>query len=373
MNSLKQKFLNLFKELLPYTWYRYIVFLCKRIKFMGKEWPYTEEYFEKWRPFSRKKYYIVRLEYPVYAHFSAAKNYFPVAENAKDKGMRPFLLLQWQSDMKKKNLCEKNEWELLFRQKSMKEILDENATILVSRVNVDAYEIMRESKTFKEINGDPTDYTIHATEVEWKNYYRNVHRYTRQYWKFNRNILVEAHKKYVELFQSEGNILGVALRENFSEEFNALIKNRDAKRTYRLHPLGPSLNEILDMVEEYLEMWGCDKIFIASIYSDSIEKFEDRFPGRVIFCERERLKMMDVIEGINARRKYIDESLGENIVYRNQQHRIAKGYAQETILLSKCTYLIGAKSGQAIAALTLNGGRYNDIKILEDKNHIKTY
>ena len=373
INQLKQEILTLPEKILPFTWYRYIVFLCRKIKFIGKEWPYAEEYFLKWRPFSRKKYYIVRWEYQLSSHFSAARNFIAIAENAKYKGMQPLLVLQWSSDTKKRDLCLENEWETIFRQQRMQDVLNERATILVSRLYATADTIMRTSKVGSDINGDPADYAIHATEINWKNYYKNVHKYVKRYWKFNHNILAEAHKTYTKLFQSEGNVLGVALRENFSEEYNALIKNRELKKVYKKHPLGPNVNEILSIVEECLEKWDCNKIFVASRFSDSIEKFEERYPGKVICCERERKRMQEAIEGVNSRQKFIEDSMGEDIEYKNYAHRIAKEYAQETILLSKCSYLIGAKSGQTIAALSLNGGRYKDIKILEDKRHIKRY
>lgn len=373
IDKLKQELITLPEKILPFVLYRYIVFLCKKIKFIGKEWPYTEEFFLKWHPFSRKKYYVIRWEYQTSAHFSAARNYLAVAENVKYKGMQPLIVLQWRSDIKKRDLCLENEWENIFRQKKMQDVLNERATILVSKLYVTADVIMKTSKFASDINGDSADYTIHATETNWRSYYKNVHKYVRRYWLFKQSILAETQKSYTQMFRPEENVLGVALREVFSEEYNDLVKNRDAKKRYRAHPLGPNVNEILDIVEACLEKWNCDKIFVASRFSDSIEKFEKRFPGKIICCERERQSMVDVAEELNSRQKFIEESMGEDVEFRNRSHRIAKEYVQETLLLSKCSYLIGAKSGQTIAALALNGGRYKDVKVLEDKHHISRY
>lgn len=71
INELQRKLLTLSERVLPYIFYRYIIYVCKRIKLFGKELPYQDEYFLKWRPFSKEKYCIIRLEYPLYAHFAA--------------------------------------------------------------------------------------------------------------------------------------------------------------------------------------------------------------------------------------------------------------------------------------------------------------
>ncbi len=48
-------------------------------------------------------------------------------------------------------------------------------------------------------------------------------------------------------------------------------------------------------------------------------------------------------------------------------------YVQEVIGLSECDFLIAAKCSGSIAALSLNGGKYQDIYILPDKNNISRY
>lgn len=371
INDLKRKFNLALENIVPYTLYKYIIFLHKKIKLKDEELPYKEEYFLKWRPFSREKYYIIRMEYQTYAHFAAAQEYIFAAEYVKTKGMHPIMALQWRCDLKNKNLYGENEWETIFRQQKIPEIENKNATILVSTVN--AYDILNGHNIKLNINADSRDTRIHATEDNWRNYYRNAHRYVKKYWKFNQCVMDEVNKNFIKLFQNEKNILGVALREQFSEDYNILIKNTDVKKVYKNHPLGPNINEILDIVEEMINRWNCKKIFVATRFNDSITKFEERFPGKIIYCERKRVYMVEDIKKINSRRKFMDVSEGEDLTARKEAHRIAREYAQETILLSKCTYLIGAKSGQTIAALALNGGQYKDIKVLYDRNNIKYY
>lgn len=371
IKELKEKLSALPEKILPYTFYRYIMILYRKMKFKDKEWSYEEEYILRWRPFSKKKYCIIRVEWPTHSIFTAAKRFIFAAEYARHNGMYPIMDLEWRTDFKKGFLNGENLWEDVFYQKKGRDILKEDATIFVC--GIDEGVSLHLPETCVDINDDPTDCDIHATEINWRDYYKNVHKYVKKYWKFSRYIIQETNKKFKKLFNYERNVLGVSLRENFSGEFFALIKNLDQRKVYRNHPQVPDINEILDIVMDCLKQWNCDKIFVASIYSDSIKKFEERFPGRVIFCERERMSIAESIAQINARNKFVNDSMGKDQELRNKTRRMCIEYAQETILLSKCAYLIGVKSGQTLSALSLNGGCYKDIKVLEDKRHIERY
>ena len=359
------------RKILPYTFYRYVMILYQKMVSKDVEWSYEKEYFLKWHPFSKKRYCIIRVEFPVYSVFAAAKRYIFQAEYARHNGMYPIIDMEWRADFKKGIMEGENIWENVFYQKKSRDVLKENATIFVSGINECFNWCLPEMCV--DVNNDSTDYDIHATEENWRVYYRNIHKYVKKYWKFNQCILHETNKKSAEIFKQNEKILGVALRENFSGEYYALIKNMGLKKVYRNHPQNPDVNEVLEIVADCLKRWECNKIFVASVYSDSIKKFEERFPGKIIYCERERMTMAENIAVINSRNKFIDDSMGEDQELRDRACRKGREYAQETILLSKCAYLIGAKSGQTIAALSLNGGRYKDIKVLEDKRCIRNY
>ena len=72
---MKKELLALSERYLPYTLYRYIMILYQRVTVRNKECSYEDEYFLKWRPFSKKKYCIIRVEFPVHSVFVAAKRY----------------------------------------------------------------------------------------------------------------------------------------------------------------------------------------------------------------------------------------------------------------------------------------------------------
>lgn len=59
----------------------------------------------------------------------------------------------------------------------------------------------------------------HTKEENWRSYYKNAFKYAKKYWGFERHIIYESNKMFSDMFKNSGNILGVALRENFSNEY----------------------------------------------------------------------------------------------------------------------------------------------------------
>lgn len=129
----------------------------------------------------------------------------------------PLMILQYQSELKNRNLCGENIWEIVFRQKKIQDIKNRNAIILVSKV--EPFGEMYLSRTCIDINNDLTDKYIHAKEENWRSYYKNAFKYAKKYWGFERHIIYESNKIFSDMFKNSGNILGVALRENFSNEY----------------------------------------------------------------------------------------------------------------------------------------------------------
>lgn len=48
-------------------------------------------------------------------------------------------------------------------------------------------------------------------------------------------------------------------------------------------------------------------------------------------------------------------------------------YVKDLVALSRCTYFLGGPCSGSAVALTLNGGQYEDVYILEDKRKITRY
>lgn len=367
MDQVKERLFKILEMLLPYTLYMYIRALYCRITTKDKTKLYCNAYFYKYRPFSRKKYYIIRFPQPAYALFAAGRGYIFAAEYAKSKGMIPLIDIEYEDDFEKGILGKKNLWDGFFCQKSIKDILKEDATILVSAF--DRKNIFLE-ETCIDINNCSTDYNVHAVEKDWKGYYKKVNKYIQKYWKFREEFIDDSEQKWKRICGYEENVIGVSLREDFTSEFYSLLSD-EAKEVYKRHPQGPDMNEIIELVVEYLEKWTCRKIFLATVFKESVDIFEKRFPGQVVYLERIRDTIEEKVAKVNKTWK--EKASGKINKTYDQIDKINYQYTQETVLLSKCTYLIGAKSGATIAALAMNGGRYKDIKILEDKRNITRY
>lgn len=367
MDQVKERLFKILEMLLPYTLYMYIRALYCRITTKDKTKLYCNAYFYKYRPFSRKKYYIIRFPQPAYALFAAGRGYIFAAEYAKSKGMIPLIDMEYEDVFERELLGEKNLWDNFFRQKSIKDILKEEATILVSAF--DRKNIFLE-ETCIDINNCSTDYNVHAVEKDWKGYYKKVNKYIQKYWKFREEFIDDSEQKWKRICGYEENVIGVSLREDFTSEFYSLLSD-EAKEVYKRHPQGPDMNEIIELVVEYLEKWTCRKIFLATVFKESVDIFEKRFPGQVVYLERIRDTIEEKVAKVNKTWK--EKASGKINKTYDQIDKINYQYTQETVLLSKCTYLIGAKSGATIAALAMNGGRYKDIKILEDKRNITRY
>lgn len=360
---MKEHIFKLLEEILPYIIFKYIRTLYWRITTRGKTNKWQTGYVYKWNLFAKKKYFIVRFPRGYYDLFAAARAYIFIAEYAESKGMYPLIDIEDKADFEKGILGQDNMWELVFEQENIQEILKENVTILVS--GIDEME-MYLPETCSDINHDPSDWHIHAKGSNWREYYRNIHKYVEKYWIIN--AITREENNELEMFFKEEKILGVSLREDFSEEYFVLLKSDELKEVFRHHPLGPNVNEIMEIVKEYLEQWHCTKIFLATLYKDSISRFEEQFPGQIIYIKRERFIMAEAVK--LAEKIWIGDI---DDTQRKRDNVRKKEYAKETILLSRCSHFIGAKSGGTIAALMLNGGEYEDIRILEDKRHVESY
>lgn len=137
--------------------------------------------------------------------------------------------------------------------------------------------------------------------------------------------------------------------------------------------MNPGIQEVLTIVKEYMSKWKCNKIFLSTVYRESIEIFKHEFGDDLLYLERRRASFEDVLtqpDGWSMSEKEICEYAASKVEDTKQ---IAIEYVEEVLGLSECDYLIAATSSGSIAALSLNGGKYKDIYILPDKNRVIRY
>lgn len=365
---IKNRVFELLEKKLQYNTYKSIRIWYEHLTTRDKKHLYRAAYFHKKKKNAKEKYCIIRLQAPGLMTFAAAIQYIFVYEWAKNKGYIPVLDLEFEYNYMHNRLGEDNIWEYTFEQPvSVAEALRKD-WVLVESINVGDKWL---PQTCLDINGEADDHYLHAVQDNWRDYYRKVHEYIEPIWTFKKDIVKEYKRKYYGEIE-RSNVLGVVLREEFSEEAQRMRSNSKAKECYNQHPSAPDLEDIIKTVKGYIERWNCQKIFLSTIYERSIRSFQESFGENfVLYVERERLSFditeeSDYVIEMDAKELY-DCCKKQDLLERSVK------YAEEILAIADCQYFLGAKCSGTSAALAINGGKYKDIYILPDANNIKRY
>ncbi len=316
---------------------------------------------------SKKKYCVFRMPFPEYSLFAVANTYIFIYEWAIKNGFIPLIDLEFNYSYMQGRLGEDNKWEYCFEQPITMQEIGKQDYVIVKNVGAATSWL---EKTCMDINGVADDRILHVTEKNWKNYYANIHKYVKRSWWFKQEIVDEFEEKYGNWMSKGKCILGVFLREGFSEEYHNSL-NEEEKKIYQNHPKVPNVDVIIKIVKEYMMKNECDYIFLSTLNLDSVDKFKAEFGDIVITVDRCRGTLETGIKkgaklDISPKEMYVR---GKNVDYKRQLIT----YTQEIIGLSRCDYLIACKGSGAAAALSLNGGLYKDIYILPDLNKSSFY
>lgn len=356
------------KKCLPYEWYQVINIKYSHMANRDKELAYKLPYFHS-RKRSKEKYCIFRFAWIDYAHFSAANCYVFAYEWAVSKGYIPLVDLEHEYCFKTGQMGEENMWDLVFEQPiSVREALKKEWVLVKGIERKDEWL----SSTCMDINGEEDNHRIHIVKDNWREYYAKVNGYISKSWRFRQELLEDFEREYGALFQT-GSVLGVALREAFSVDAEKLHESANAGRVYRKHPKTIGITDVIELIKEYVCKHHCSRIFVSTVYEESVNAFVEAFGEQVVYVKRERLTM----EAIKT--PFWDMDVEERYQYlkSTQTSEYVKGYTipyvYEVLGLSRCDYMIGAPAGGTIAALSLNGGRYKDVYILPDLNKSKAY
>lgn len=326
--------------------------------------------FRRKKIIAKEKYCVFRIEYPNWSLFSVACQYIFMCEWALNKGFIPLVDLEYQYNFDQHKIGEDNVWEYCFQQPiSMSQVKEKEYVYLHSCYQYDNVYL---EKTCKDINGKKDDVYIHITQENWRKYYSNINKYVKKYWVFKQAIWDEFEWEYEIQMRKAQHLLGIFLREDWSEEYYQYLGIED-KKVFDMHPRVPSVSETINIVKEYLQKWECDHIFLSTLYQDSVERFREAFGDKIIVVDRIRHNSIgDVAASTENLFSSTAEEKRSNIKW-SVEKKAAASYIKEVIALSRCDYLIAARGRGATAALSLNGGKYRDIYILEDKNNCKRY
>jgi hypothetical protein len=155
----------------------------------------------------------------------------------------------------------------------------------------------------------------------------------RQFFFIKKEINIEIDKYYQEYFKNH-KVLGVICRG--TDYINVKPP---------LHPVQPSLEELLQKVSEVFIDRKCDTIFVVTEDEDAYQTFLDHYDEKMIKMEAKRYRntgttnINDVIASAN-----------------DSIYLLTKEYLVSIALLSRCNCLVGGAVGGTYGALAMSDG-----------------
>lgn len=324
---------------------------------------YTRRYFINNFFHKGKRYYIFRYNFG-WGVMGVLKSYVFYYEWAKKEGYIPIIDLDSRYDFINGTMGRISLWDTLFEQEiTVQEALKQKGTIVGAIDQYDGYL----SETVEKYNSEQKPF-LQFSQDNWREYYSDVYKLIAPVWKPKKES-IERVECFIKNYNNMNNVVGVIMREEFSREAHEQYTG-ETKERYLKHPLMHSVQEIIEIVDEYIKKKKCDYIFVSSQYTDTIEKFVSIFGEKVIYIDRER-KRYDYFGVVNDEFNGDDYFRHEKFIKEHQKiYTMYQQYMEETMIVSKCDYLITGPNSEAIFALGLNKGTYKDVCFLESKNSV---
>ena len=360
---LESKILSMINAVLPNTTFDRLV-IERRRRINRIEGCYPEAIFLSKRK-SDKKYCVVRYERPTFDLMAAGIQYVFCYHLLSQRGYIPILDIEYIYSFRQGQIGEYNIWDECFEQPvSAREAATQPYVLAAGSL----FTYSNDPVVCMELNHDAADHFIHVRKDHFREYYAKANEYVQPIWTIRKDLLDEFDEELWNKVRDH-RVLGVFLRENFSKDVSYKVE-ADAE-VYSRHPLLPGVKETIEIIKNQLSSWNYDYIFLSTMYADSVELFRKEFGDKVICVERERINTDDT-PGTNfsmGEKEEYDAFKSNLPYYRN----LVRTYLKEIIALSRCDYLLGGASSGMAAALVMNGGKYQDIYILEDERNIKRY
>ena len=314
---------------------------------------------------SKIKYCIVRYTTPTSDLLASGIQYVFCYHQLLKRGYTPLIDIEYAYSYKQGLLGEHNSWDLCFKQPiTVAEAVKQPYVLAAGEL----FSYSDDSIICMDINADANDHFIHVKKENYKQYYSKIQKYTQPIWQVRDELIAELDEEIWNRVSGH-RIMGVFLRENFSKDVPHT--NMKDKEVYSNHPMLPGIEETIEIIKNQLAAWKYDFIFLSTVYTDSLQRFIKEFGNKVLFIKRCRFNIDEPPKAnfeMNERELY--DGFLENKFFREN---VYKTYLKEVVALSRCNYLIGGASSGMAAALVMNGGKYEDIYILEDKRKINRY
>lgn len=311
-----------------------------------------------------KKYFIVRMTFPLLGIGAAMRNFILVASWAEKRGWIPVLDWEYGSTYLAGRIGQDNLQDYLFEnQQSIKEILKNNEVLVGTINHVDVYD--KKSKFIYD--NMQSAYCMPDSTYE-KEYFSCFSYYLSRYFPIKRQLITECEELYKNILQNRKETIAVMLREEFSKEGKKYVEGTPREKILKKHPTTLSTIEMVELVKQQMKRWNCTYIFVSTIMQETKEIFEREFGDKVQMIDRHR----QTWEGYKLNNEIKSNSEEEKKKFSKEaQIEQTKTYLQEIYIASKCGYIVGVPSTGTTLALSMNGGEYISKLIVQDENKIQ--
>ena len=175
--------------------------------------------------------------------------------------------------------------------------------------------------------------------------------------KYDMNICLNEYTKiYIDslqkdLFKDGKKILGVSVR-------GTSYGNPDVLTNVSGHPIQPDLVTLINSVDNLMQEWKMDYIFITCELDSIINDFKNHFGNKTLYIPRLRYTK-------SPQRGDVEKGLDPLYVEGNK-YKTNLDYLAEMVLLSRCNSLAAAMSSGVRAAIIWNANKYEHMKIFEN-------
>lgn len=131
------------------------------------------------------------------------------------------------------------------------------------------------------------------------------------------------------------------------------------------HPLQASVEEYVKDIDELLEKWSLDYIFLSVDDYETRDYLIRKYRNKALYLERPINRYLDKNGTFHEHSEAVlpDELKDESGTFDFEQN--AKNYLTEIVLLSRCTAYLGGLSGGGTAAIVFNNMKYENTKVYD--------
>lgn len=286
-----------------------------------------------------KTFYVLRYDFPKAGIYTVCFDFLPQFEWAEAQGYIPIVDMEhYRLPLWGETDAEGNLWEMYFQQVSNGISLDKvykSKNVILGWKNGMDYK-----NPFIRPNWNCIETFDNKSIKHWSRVFN-------RYVVLNQNILKRADKFYDEHMKGK-RILGVAMRESYRW---CALRNPELGNA---HPVLLTPEQSIQQVEQYMEEWKCNYVFLVSDDEECASKFREYYTDQCILYNRSRC--MFFVQG----KPVIEARYKEDVI----EERV-KNYLIEIELLSRCTSIVSGMTSGTGVALLRNHGKYEHSEIYD--------